>query len=282
MRSGGDLDRRSFLVTASAVAGGLTLGFAIPLAEAARAVGAIPEITCWIAIAPDDSVTIRVARSEMGQGAMTGLAEMIAEELDVAYDSVDMVCGDTDRCPWDMGTFGSLSTRVYGQAVRRAGAEARAVLLQMASEQLKTPVDRLKVDNGIITDPGSGKKVTYGQLVQGKRIERHVSEAPVKTPAQMTQVGRSVVRKDAHEKVTGKGQYAGDIILPGMLCARLVRPPAHGAKLKSIDTNGAEKAGAKVVRDGSLIAVLHEHRDIADKALDLVKAESLQQLRLED
>jgi isoquinoline 1-oxidoreductase beta subunit len=88
MRSGGDLDRRAFLVTASAAAGGLTLGFAIPLAEAARAVGAIPEITCWIAIAPDDSVTIRIARSEMGQGAMTGLAMLVAEELECDWSKV--------------------------------------------------------------------------------------------------------------------------------------------------------------------------------------------------
>src|SRR5208283_2761153 len=218
-------------------------------------------------------VTCFVGKIEMGQGAMTGLAEMIAEELDVAYDAVDMVCGDTDRCPWDMGTFGSLSTRMYGQLVRKAGAEARAVLLLMAAEDLKVPAERLKAQAGVVTDPVSGQKITYGQIVQDKHVERHIANVAVKTPAQMTQVGHSVVRKDAHEKVTGKAQYAGDVLLPGMLCARLLRPPAHGAKLKSVDVTASEKEGARVVRDGDMIAVLHERRDVADKALSLVKAE---------
>jgi isoquinoline 1-oxidoreductase len=238
-----------------------------------RASGFPSDFTAYLHVGGDGRVTCFVGKIEMGQGAMTGLAEMIAEELDVAYDAVDMVCGDTDRCPWDMGTFGSLSTRQYGQLVRKAGAEARAVLLLMAAEDLKVPAERLKAHSGVVTDPVSGQKITYGQIVQGKHVERHVPNAPVKTPAQMTQVGHSVVRKDAHAKVTGQAQYAGDMMLPGMLCARILRPPVHGAKLKSVDTAAAEKAGARVVKDGELIAVLHQRRDVAEQLLGLIKAE---------
>ena len=259
---------------------GLLVLFSTGAAEAqepqrlpSRASGFPTDFNAYLHFGGDGRVTCFVGKIEMGQGAMTSLPLMLAEELDVDNAAVDVVCGDTDRCPWDMGTFGSLSTRVYGQMVRKAGAEARAVLLQLASEELKAPAEKLKVEAGVVTDPASGKKVTYAQLVQGKRIERHVANAPVKTPDQMRQVGHSVVRRDALDKVTGKGKFAGDILLPGMLSARILRAPAHGAKLKNVDTAPAEKAGAKVVKDGDLTAVLHERRDVADRALDLVQAE---------
>ena len=231
------------------------------------------DFNAYLHIGANGRVTCLIGKIEMGQGAMTSSAELLAEELDVPFDSVDVVMGDTERCPWDGGTYGSMSTRVYGQIVRRAGAEARAVLLQMAAEQLKAPVERLKVEAGVISDTAGGKRVTYAQLVQGKRIERHLEKVPVKEVAALRQVGHSVVRKDGREKVTGKAKYAGDITLPGMLCARILRPPVHGAKLKSADTSAAEKTGARVVKDGDLIAVLHERRDVAEQALGLIKAE---------
>ena len=125
-----------------------------------------------------------------------------------------------------------------------------------------------------MTDPDTpGKSVTYGQLVQGKRIERHMENVPVKPVAAYTVVGHAAPRKDALDKVTGKAKYAGDFMFTGMLHARLVRPPAHGAQLKDADTSAAEKAGARVVRDGGMIAVLHERPDLADRALALVKAQ---------
>ncbi len=128
---------------------------------------------------------------------------------------------------------------------------------------------------GVITDPlAPNKRVTYAQLVQGKRIERHLEKVPLKTAAAFTIIGKSPRRKDALEKVTGKAKYAGDIVLPGMLHARILRPPAHGATLKDVDTSAAEKMpGARVVRDGDLIAVLHERPDMADQALGLIKAQ---------
>ena len=212
-------------------------------------------------------------RSELGQGATTVLAQILAEELDVAYDQVDVVLGDTELCPYDMGTFGSMNVRFFGPALRGAGAEAKAILLQMAGEQLHAPAARLQVKGGVVTDPPTpGKSVTYGQLVQGKRIERHIEGVPVKPVTAYTVAGRAAPRKDALDKVTGKARYSGDFTFPGMLHARLVRPPAHGAKFQDADTSAAEKAGARVVKDGELVAVLHERPDLADKALGLVKA----------
>jgi isoquinoline 1-oxidoreductase len=174
-----------------------------------------------------------------------------------------------------MGTFGSMCIRMLGPVVRAAGAEARAVLLQLAAEQLQAPVERLQVKAGVITDPAAqGKRVTYAQLVQGKRIERHLQNVPVKPVAAFTIIGKSPRRKDALEKITGKAKYAGDMAIPGMLHARILRPPAHGATLKDVDTSAAEKvAGARVVRDGNLIAVLHERPDLAERALGLIKAQ---------
>jgi isoquinoline 1-oxidoreductase len=233
------------------------------------------DFNAYLRIGADGRVACFVGKIEMGQGNMTALAQLLAEELDVLYDSVDMVMGDTDRCPYDMGTFGSMSIRMVGPVLRAAGAEARAVLIQMAAEQFHAPPDRLQAKAGVVTDPlAPDKRVTYAQLVEGKRIERRIANVPLKPVAAFTIIGQSPRRKDALEKVTGKAKYAGDITLPGMLHARVLRPPAHGATLTKVDTSGAEKVpGARVVREGDLIAVLHERPDLADQALGLIKAQ---------
>ncbi len=232
------------------------------------------DFNAYLRIGADGRVTCFSGKVEYGQGIMTSLAQLLAEELDVAFESVDMVMGDTDLCPWDMGTFGSLTTRQFGPALRGAGAEARAVLLQMAAEHLQSPLDRLDVRNGIVTDPTKNQQVSYAQLVEGKRIERHVARVPWKPASAFRLIGRSPDRKDAEDKITGKAKYTCDIVLPGMLYARIVRPPAHGAVLKHIDTNAVGTIeGARVVKEGDLIAVLHERPDLAEKALHLVKAD---------
>ncbi|MBI4874934.1 MAG: xanthine dehydrogenase family protein molybdopterin-binding subunit [Acidobacteria bacterium] len=230
------------------------------------------DFNAYLRIGADGRVTGFVGKVELGQGSKTALAQILAEELDVALDSVDMVMGDTGLCPWDMGTFGSLSVRQFGPVLRGAGAEARAVLLQLAAERLQAPAERLQAKGGVVTD--RDRHVTYAELVQGKRIERHLEKAPVKHVSAYTVVGQSPRRKDALEKVTGQAKYAADMALPGTLHARILRPPAHGATLKSADTSAAEKyPGARVVRDGDLIAVLHERPDLAEEALGLVKAQ---------
>jgi nicotinate dehydrogenase subunit B len=221
-------------------------------------------------------VSCLTGKIEMGQGIVTSLAQMLAEELDVPLTSVDMVMGDTDLCPYDMGTWGSLTTRFFGPPLREAAAEARAILIQLASERLHVEKERLIVRNGIVQDRNnSKKKVTYGQLAQGKMIERHVTPKPSpKQVSQYTVVGTSYTRRDGAVKVTGKAQYAGDVRFPGMLYASILRPPAHGAKLKSADTSAVEAdKEVRLVRDADLIAVLHQYPDIAEKALARIKAE---------
>jgi isoquinoline 1-oxidoreductase len=276
MKPADGLSRRELLTTAGSglflYFGAGWLGAQEPARLPARQ-GYPTDLNAYLRIAPDGRVTCFSGKVELGQGAMTVLAQILAEELDVAYDRVGMVLGDTGLCPYDMGTFGSMNVRYFGPALRGAGAEARAILMQMASEQWQVPVARLQVKAGVVTDPGTpGKSVSYGQLVQGKRIERHMEGVAVKPVASYTIAGHAVPRKDALDKVTGKAQYAGDFAFPGMLHARLVRPPAHGATLQEADTSAAEKAGARVVREGDLIAVLHERPDLADRALGLVKA----------
>jgi isoquinoline 1-oxidoreductase len=278
MRSETDLSRRGFLGLAGS---GLFVFFRVEPIEAFQEPARLPsrqagptDFNAYLRIGADGRVGCMVGKVELGQGSMTALAQLLAEELDVALDSVDMVMGDTDLCPWDMGTFGSLSVRMFGPTLRAAGAEARAVLLQMAAERLEAPAGRLQVQAGVVSDPSSaGKRVTYAELVQGKRIERHLEKVPVKPVSAFTVVGKSPRRKDALEKVTGKARYAADMAIPGTLHARVLRPPAHGATLKDVDTAAAEKiAGVRVVKDGELVAVLHERPDLAEKALGLIQA----------
>ena len=261
---------------------GLFLFFQVEPLDAFQGRGQAPgmpagpaDFNTYLRIAPDGRVTCFVGKIEMGQGNMSALAQLLAEELDVAYDSVDMVMGDTDLCPYDMGTYGSMSIRQFGPALRGAGAEARAVLLQMAAEQLQSPAERLQVKAGVVTESSApAKRVTYGQLVQGKRIERRLQNVPLKPVKAFTVVGQSPRRKDALEKVNGKAKYAGDYLPAGLLHARILRPPSREATLKSVDISAAEKVpGVRVVREGDLIAVLHERRDVADQALGLIKAQ---------
>jgi CO/xanthine dehydrogenase Mo-binding subunit len=269
--------RRDFLGFAGA--SGLFILFgtaaqAAPQLVPARPAGYPMDFNAYLRIGPDGRVGCFVGKVEMGQGNTTALAMLAAEELDVPLERVDMLMGDTDLCPWDGGTGGSLSIWQFGPVLTAAAAEARAVLLGMAGERLQAPVDRLEVKDGVVSVKGAPERqVGYGDLVQGKRIERHLADARPKPASGYTLVGRSAPRKDALEKVSGAARYSADQRLPGTLHACIVRPPAHGTRLKSVDTAAAERVpGVRVLRDGNLVAVLHEFPDQARKALDLVKA----------
>jgi nicotinate dehydrogenase subunit B len=242
-----------------------------------RGGGGLPsDFNAFLRIGEDGRVTGFTGKIEMGQGPITSLAQMLAEELDAPLDTVEMVMGDTERCPWDMGTFGSMTTRSFGPALLAAAAEARTVLLELAAEALQVPQEWLVAKDGVIFD-GRNKELrrTYGELAKGKKIERHLQGKPtLKDVAKYTVVGKPLVRRDGRTKVTGKAQYAGDLREPGMLYARILRPPAHGAKLKSVDTGPAKAvAGAQVVEEGDFVAVLHELPDVAEAALAKIKAE---------
>jgi isoquinoline 1-oxidoreductase len=202
------------------------------------------------------------------------MAQILAEELDVPMDSVEMVMGDTDLCPWDMGTFGTMSTRVFGPALRAAAAEARAVLVELAAEQLQVPKEQVKTKAGVVYDQTGQKKVSYAKLAKGQKILRHVKGAAPKAQSEDTLIGKNVLRKDASAKVTGQAKYAGDIRVPGLLHARILRPPVHGAKLVHVDTSGArEIEGVQIVEEEDLIAVLDPYPDLAERALAKIKSQ---------
>lgn len=271
------MDRREFFKLAGkGIFILFTVGDPLALAETGRGRRALPtDFNAFLRIGEDGRVTCFTGKIEMGQGPITSLAQMLADELDVPMESVDMLMGDTDLCPWDMGTFGSMTTRFFGPPLRQAGATARRILLELASEQLKTPIRELTVENGVVSKKSNGaKRVTYAQLAKGKRIERRVvDKVPLKTPSEFKVMGKSVTRTDSLEKVTGKAKYAGDVQLPGMLYAKILRPPAHGGKLLEVDLSEVEKMkDVEVVRDGDFIAVLHKYPDGAEEALSKVKA----------
>ena len=269
------LPRRDFLKLAG---GGIVLFFTIGdldlLAQQRQGRSLPADFNAFLRIGEDGRVICYTGKIEMGQGIITSLRQMLAEELDVALESVDIVMGDTDLCPWDMGTFGSMSTRIFGPALRKAGAEARAVMLELASEHLKTPVNSLAVENGVVYDKSNKKnRVAYAALAKGKKIERRATgTVSVKKPSEFKTIGASLTRRDAKEKVTGKAKYSADIRIPGMLYAKIVRPPAHDSKLISVDISEAKKMkDVQVIQEGAFIAVLHKYPDVAEEALSKIK-----------
>jgi nicotinate dehydrogenase subunit B len=289
-KSRNNVDRRDFM---KLVGGGIVVFFAVESTSSGQqgppggrgGRGGFPgmggpqgaqDLNAYLKIGEDGKVTVFTGKIEQGQGNMTALAQMAADELDVSLESIHMIMGDTDLCPWDMGTFGSMSIRIFGPALRSAAAEARAILLEMAAEQLQVPKDQLRVENGVIY-AGADKKrrVTYAQLTKGQKITRTLEPKPaVKPPAQFTIIGTSPVRFDAKEKVMGAAKYAGDLRFPGMLYAKLLRPPGHGAKMKSVDVSAAQKMpDTIVVKEEDLIAVLHADPEAAEKALATIKAD---------
>ncbi len=272
--SSGSLDRRDFL---KILGPGLYIFFSVDSPDLfAQARGYPEDFNAYLRIAEDGHVTCYTGKVELGQGIIASLAQMLAEELEVPYSSVSMVMGDTKLCPWDGGTNGSRSIKYFGPALRSAGAEAREVLIQLAAEQLRLPPDRLIARGGEVSDKTDPrKKIAYGALARGKTIEKHLEKKPsLKPPSAFVVCGKPLPRADALEKVTGKAQFAGDIRLPGMLYGRVLRPPAHGAGLKSVDVSGAnEVKDVRVVQEGDFVAVLHPLPDEADRAMSKIKAQ---------
>ncbi|MCX7974666.1 MAG: molybdopterin-dependent oxidoreductase, partial [Candidatus Aminicenantes bacterium] len=234
------------------------------------------DFNAYLLISEDGRIHCFSGKVELGQGIKTSLAQILAEELDVNLEVIEVVLGDTALCPYDMGTFGSRTIKYFGSALRLAAAEARAVLVELASEKLGVPKEQLATKNGFVYDlKRPSKKIAYGQLTKGKRIERYLSSKPQPKPIEAHQIaGKPWPRLDGLEKVTGKAIYAGDVILPNMVFARLLRPPAHGAKLKSLSLDELkDMPEIEVIQDGDLIAVLHPTFDGASRALGKIKAE---------
>jgi len=271
------VSRRKFL---KMMGGGIVILFTVRdpfFLEAQRQRGQqLPEdFNAFLRIGEDGRVSCLTGKIEMGQGVVTSLAQMLADELEVPLDSVDMVMGDTDLCPWDMGTWGSMTTRFFGPPLRAAAAEARTVLLELAAEHFQSDPSQLHAEGGYIyLKLQKQKKVSYAQLAKGKKIARHLEgKAPQEKPEDFTVVGKPVLRLDSVEKVTGRAKYAGDLREQGMLYARILRPPAHGSKLLSVDSSGAEKIrGIRVIKDGDMVAVLGEDPELAEKAVATLEA----------
>ena len=272
------VDRRDFL---KKLGGGIIIIFALGDMEILNACK--PKIekdgedfNAYLRIKEDGRIDCYTGKIEMGQGVITSLAQVLAEELDVSMDQIDMVMGDTELCPYDAGTWGSMTTRFFDPLLRAAAAEARMVLIELAAKELGVKKDQLQTSEGkvfVADDPQ--KEVGYATLTEGKKIVRKLSgEVKPKDPSEFKLIGTPVHSIDLEAKVRGEAKYSGDIRLPGMKYARIKRPPAHGSKLVKMDGSALnEVEGAQLFQEEDFIFVLHEDPEKAGQALAKVKAE---------
>ncbi len=245
--------RRSFIIGSAAVGSGLALGLNIPFgARLARAADATPEVNAWVVIRPDDAVVIRIARTEMGQGTLTGLAQMVAEELECDWTKVTTeypTPGQSvarKRVWGDFSTGGSRGIRESHEYVRRGGATARVMLIQAAADEWQVPAAECSAANSVITHTPSGRKTTFGKVAVAAAKITPPKDVPLKDPKTWKLIGKPVKRLDTLDKLTGKQIYGADFRLPGMLNATIKECPVFGGKVKSFDA--AKVAGMKGVQ----------------------------------
>jgi isoquinoline 1-oxidoreductase beta subunit len=235
------LSRRSILKGSAAAAGAFSFGFAIPFSEEAQAQGAVPEINAWVVVHPDDKVVIRIARSEMGQGTLTGLAQLVAEELDCDWAKVTTeypTPGQNlarNRVWGNFSTGGSRGVRESHEYVRKGGAAARMMLVQAAADGWKVPAAECSAAKGVITHKGSGRSIRYGEVAAEAAKLKAPTDVPLKDPKDWTIAGKPLKRLDTADKTTGKKVYGMDFKLPGMLNAAIKDCPVFGGKVKSFD-----------------------------------------------
>jgi isoquinoline 1-oxidoreductase beta subunit len=236
------IDRRSFIVGTAAVSGGLALGLKIPFgASVVRAQDGSPEITAWVVIRPDDTVVIRIARSEMGQGTLTGLAQMVAEELECDWSKVTTEYPTPSQSVarkrvWgDFSTGGSRGIRDSHQYVRQGGATARVMLVQAAADAWGVPASECSAANSVITHGRSGRTTTYGKVAEAAAKLTPPTNVALKDPKEWKLIGKSVKRLDTMDKLTGAQVFGADLKLPGMLNAAIKDCPVFGGKVKSFD-----------------------------------------------
>ncbi len=231
----------------------------------------------WIVIETDGAVTACSGKVELGTGVRTALAQIVAEELDVPLARVRMVMGDTALTPDEGYTAGSMTISNSGTALRLAAAEARRAMLEMAAERLDATLEELSVQDGAITvthDPA--RSLTYAELMGGKRFNLPVTEqAPLKPPESYQIVGTSSPREDLPRKVAGEPGFIHDVRVPGMLHARLVRPPSPGAKLVAMDESSVNDVPGliRVVQRGDFIGVVAEREEQAIRAAGQLKVQ---------
>ena len=278
------ITRRSFIIGSAAVGSGLALGLKIPFGgpDTVRAAETSPEVNAWVVIRPDDTVVIRIARSEMGQGTLTGLAQMVAEELECDWSKVSTEYPTPGqnlarkRVWGDFGTFGSRGIRMSHDYVRKGGATARMMLIQAAANEWKAPAAECVAANSVITHKASGRTTTFGKVADAAGKLEAPKDVALKDPKDWKIIGKPLKRLDTIDKVTGKQIYGADLKLPGMLNAAIRDCPIFGGKVKSFDSAKAQSMPGvkKIVRVGdSAIAVVADTWWQAKTALDAMPIE---------
>jgi isoquinoline 1-oxidoreductase beta subunit len=231
------LSRRGFLAVTSAVAGGMALGFHLPVAAA----DGPPEINAWVVVRPDETVVVRIGKVEMGQGTLTGLAQLVAEELECDWAKVTTeypTPGQNvarNRVWGNFQTAGSQGVRGSQDAMRKGGAAARMMLIEAAAQGWGVPAAECTVANGVITHRGSGRTTTYGKVAQAAGALTPPTEITLKNPKDWKIAGKPLKRLDTADKVNGAQVFSIDLVLPGMLNAAIKNTPVFGGKLKSFD-----------------------------------------------
>ncbi len=274
-----DLSRRNFLVGASTATGAFTLGFTIPFGDEALAQSAAPEVNAWVVVKPDDTVVIRIARVEMGQGTLTGLAQLVAEELDADWSKVTTEYPTPGqnlarkRVWGNFQTAGSQGIRQSAVYVRQGGAAARMMLVQAAADGWKVPASECSAAKGVITHKASNRTTTYGKVAEAAAKLEAPKEPALKDPKDWTIAGKPLKRLNQAGKVNGSQTYSIDQKLPGMLNAAVRDCPIWGGKLKSFDASAAEKMPGvkKVVQVENAVAVIADTWWRAKTALEAVK-----------
>jgi nicotinate dehydrogenase subunit B len=269
------LDRRQFTAGLGAIVVAFSLdaapAFAQQPAQPPRLPGSLNtnrRLESWLRINADGSATVFTGKVELGQGILTALRQIAAEELDLPLDRITMVSGDTALTPNEGQTAGSLSVENSGTALRMASAEARAILLELAAKRLAVTADALSVHDGTIST-ADGRKLGYGELAGEVDLKREASAKAAPKPATAHRiVGKSIPRSDIPAKITGGAAFVQDLRPPGMVHGRVVRPPSYGAALESVDEAAAKTVAGviAVVRDGSFLGVVAEREEQAIKA----------------
>jgi len=272
------VSRRKFLVSSAAVGGGLALGLRLPFGpEVVRAADGSPEITVWVVIRPDNSTAIRVVRAEMGQGTITGLAQLVAEELECDWNKVSIeypTPGESvarKRAWGEFSTGGSRGIRQSNEYVRKGGAAARMMLVKAAADQWGVSPSECTAANSVITHAPTGRKVTYGKVAEAAAKLPQPTDVPLKDPKTWKIAGKPLKRLDTAKKVNGTMEYGIDVKLPGMLNAAVKDCPVFGGKVKSFDANQVSGMTGvkKVVQVGdSGVAVIADTWWHAKTALD--------------
>lgn len=268
-------DRRDFF---KVVGAGIVVALVVEdaLAQQPRGRDGGPqELGAWLHIGKEGKITVYSGKAEVGQNIRTSLAQAVAEELRVPVSSIEMVLADTARTPFDGGTSGSRSTPGMAPQLHRAAAAAREILIGLAAERLKVDRKSLVVADGKIADPETKQSLTFGELTEGKKLVQTVGQgAVVAPPSQWKVCGQSAAKVNGRDFVTGKHQFASDVLRPGMLFGKVLRPPSYGATLVSVDLKAAESIpGVIAVRDGDFIGVAAANEQLAERALEAVHVE---------